>query len=367
VSLIELIVDDVRCIEHAELRLHPGHNLIWGGNGSGKTSLLESVFLLGRGRSFRTRNSERLIRYGRERLVVFGRTGGSAASTSPEDELAASARSQPLGVQVSRREGAIARIGGSTARSLTELTQVFAVQVIDPGIHKLLEEGGHRRRRWMDWGVFHVEPQFGDWWVRYTRAVKQRNAALRTEPNQATAWDPELVRLGELIAEARRRFVEGLLPFWRESVVSLSGLEPELHYVKGWAQESSLADALAASRARDEAKRLTHPGPHRADLVVRMHGRPAREVLSRGQQKLVAVAMTLAQLDLLRQTTQTTSTLLLDDPAAELDGEHLRRFIDQVMRLRSQLVLTSLHPESHHLFGAPDRVFHVEQGKVAEE
>jgi DNA replication and repair protein RecF len=360
VSLTELIVDDVRCIEHAELQLHADQNLIWGGNGSGKTSLLESIFLLGRGRSFRTRSSERLIRLGRERLVVFGRVIGEASMGL----VSASVGGQPLGVQVSRSDGTIARIGGSSAKSLTELTQTFPVQIIDPGIHKLLEEGGHRRRRWMDWGVFHVEPQFGDWWVRYTRALKQRNAALRTQPSQATAWDPELVRLGELIAEARRQVFERLLPFWRDVVVALSGLEPDLHYFKGWAQDVTLSDALAASRVRDEAKRLTHAGPHRADIIIRMGGKPAREVLSRGQQKLVAVAMTLAQLELLQSSRQTQSTLLLDDPAAELDGVHLKRFIDQVTRLHSQLVLTSLHPDLQ-LFGAPDRVFHVEHGKVS--
>jgi DNA replication and repair protein RecF len=402
-SLAELTIDDVRCIEHAELRLHSGHNLIWGGNGSGKTSLLESVFLLGRGRSFRTRNSERLIRHGQDRLVVFGRTRGGGESgesarrdsegrgdrraalsgvpgeadqlagtqgsgtvlgcVSIPDAQGADSPGQAVGVQVSRADGTVARISGATAGSLTELTQVFPVQVIDPGVHKLVEEGGHRRRRWMDWGVFHVEHQFGDWWLRYTRALRQRNAALRMQPAQAAFWDPELVRLGELIADARRRYVEGLLPYWRESVLALNGLEPELHYFKGWAQDVSLAEALVASKARDEARRVTHPGPHRADILVRLNGRPAREVLSRGQQKLVAVAMTLGQLNLLQETTQTTPTLLLDDPAAELDGDHLRRFINEVMRLRSQLVLTSLHPESQ-LFGVPDRVFHVEQGRV---
>jgi DNA replication and repair protein RecF len=361
-SLNDLAVDDLRCIEHAELRLHPGHNLIWGGNGSGKTSLLESIFLLGRGRSFRTRNSERLIRHGKDRLVVFGRTGVGAV-VEPEEPFLGGAGGQPVGIQVSRSEGTIARISGATARSLTELTQAFPVQIIDPGVHKLVEEGGHRRRRWMDWAAFHVEHQFGDWWLRYTRTLKQRNAALRTQPSQVSVWDAELSRVGELIADARRRFVESLLPYWQESVVALSGLEPELHYFKGWAQDVSLAEALAASKTRDESKRLTHPGPHRADVIIRMNGRPAREVLSRGQQKLVAVAMTLAQLNLLQEATQTRSTLLLDDPAAELDGDHLRRFIEQVMRLRSQLVLTSLHSESH-LFGTPNRVFHVEQGRV---
>ena len=379
-SLVELVVDDLRCIERAEIGLHRGHNLIWGGNGSGKTSLLEAIFLLGRGRSFRTRSSERLIRYGRDRLVVFGRAMGAeaadwyAADSRPGVSLGAvqygedrsagrQLLGQALGVQVSRADGTTARIGGANTKSLTELTQVFPVQAIDPGIHKLVEEGGHRRRRWMDWAVFHVEHQFGDWWLRYTRALKQRNAALRTHPSQAGAWDSEVIRLGELIAAARGRFVEALLPHWKESVLALSGLEPELHYFKGWAQETSLADALAASRARDESKRMTHPGPHRADVIIRMKGRPAREVLSRGQQKLVAVAMTLAQLHLVRAATQTTPTLLLDDPAAELDGQHLKRFIDQVLRLESQLVLTSLQPESH-LFGTPDRVFHVEQGRV---
>jgi len=344
-----LTVEDLRCLHRAELALDPQRNLIWGSNGSGKTSLLEAIFLLGRGRSFRTRNSERLIRHGQPRLTVFGRTDGMPP--------------QAVGVQVAKAGGTTARINGATAGSLTELSQSFPVQVIDPGVHKLVEEGGFRRRRWMDWAVFHVEHQFGDWWLRYTRILKQRNAALRTQPAQVTAWDTELARVGELIAESRRRFVENLLPFWRESVLALSGLEPELHYFKGWAQDVSLAEALVASKPRDESKRLTHPGPHRADVIIRMSGRPAREVLSRGQQKLVAVAMTLAQLNLLQQATETTPTLLLDDPAAELDGEHLRRFIEQVMRLRSQLVLTSLHAESR-LFGTPNRVFHVEQGRV---
>ena len=166
-----------------------------------------------------------------------------------------------------------------------------------------------------------------------------------------------------MIAESRGRFVSGLQPYWAESVAALSGLPVELHYLRGWSHEHTLQEALEAARARDEARQLTHAGPHRADVAVRLYGRPAREVLSRGQQKLVAVAMTLAQLRFLQATTGTTPTLLLDDPAAELDGEHLERFIAQVSQLKSQLVVTSLHPESR-LFGSPARSFHVEHGEV---
>ena len=147
-------------------------------------------------------------------------------------------------------------------------------------------------------------------------------------------------------------------------MVTLTGLEVDLHYSRGWSQEVSLAQALQDSRARDLARGLTHSGPHRADVLVRLDGRAAREVLSRGQQKLVAIAMTLAQIQLLREKTSITPTLLLDDPAAELDGAHLQKFIEEVTRLQCQLVVTSLQAESD-LFGRPERVFHVEQGRVA--
>jgi DNA replication and repair protein RecF len=349
-SLAELTVTNLRCIEHAQLEVPDGLTLIWGGNGSGKTSLLESIFLLGRGRSFRIRNTSRLIRHGQNHLRVIGRLrAGSGVSTVIGLELA--------------DDGVTARIGGRAAGSLAELSQAFPVQAIEPGIHRLVEEGGHGRRRWMDWAVFHVEPQFVDTWVRYTRALKQRNAALKADPAQASIWDSELARLGEMIAESRGRLVKQLEPYWQEAVAALSGLPVELHYLRGWSQEHTLQEALLAARARDEARHLTHAGPHRADVAVRLYGRPAREVLSRGQQKLVAVAMTLAQLRFLQAVIGTSPTLLLDDPAAELDGEHLERFIAQVSQLKSQLVVTSLHAESR-LFGAPARSFHVEHGRV---
>src|SRR5260370_39387459 len=132
-SLAELSVTHLRCIEQAQLKIPPGLALIFGGNGSGKTSLLEAIFLLGRGRSFRTRNSERLIQRGQDHLRVIGRV------------MSSSGQGQGLGFEVTR-EGASARIGGRSAQSLAELSHAFPVQVIEPGVHKLVEEGGYRRR-----------------------------------------------------------------------------------------------------------------------------------------------------------------------------------------------------------------------------
>jgi len=348
VSLLDLSLTDVRCIRHAELTLDPEFNLIWGRNGSGKTSLLEGIFLLGRGRSFRTRNSERLIHRGQDSLVVFGRVSGAFPT--------------PIGVEVSRGQGTRARVGQIAVSSLTDLTQAFPVQIIDPGVHKLLEEGAHRRRRWLDWAVFHVEPQFAEWWARYRRALKQRNAALRSDA-EALAWDPELARLGELIDQAREQVVARLQPHWRRVIGLLAGFDVELRYNRGWPRDASLRQCLKESHPRDVARGTTLLGAHRADIALRMDSRLARDVLSRGQQKLVAIAMVLCQLELLQAEQELAVTLLLDDPSAELDEPHLQRFIHELQGLHCQLIVTSLQP-GHALFGTPRRVFHVEQGAV---
>lgn len=352
--LTALSVEDFRCLHHADLGLAPGLNLVHGPNGAGKTSLLEAIFLLGRGRSFRTRNSERLIRQGASLLRVIGRT--QMSSGGPE---------HVVGIQVSREEGTQAKIDGAFVESLAELSQAVPVQVIDPEVHRLIEEGPQRRRRWLDWAVFHVEPSFVDHWIRYGRAVRQRNAALRHDPSTAAAWDSEIVRHGEAITTARRNAMAAVLPRWKDVMQGLGGEEVTLSFHQGWAHDVALADALRAAWDRDHVHHTTSVGPHRADVSIRARGRAAREMLSRGQQKVVAVAMVLSQVELLEADLGVTPTLLLDDPAAELDAEHLAAFIARVQALRCQLVVTSIQKE-FSLLGSPERVFHVEQGRVAQ-
>jgi DNA replication and repair protein RecF len=350
--LTELRLQDLRCLEQAHLSLHPRLNLIAGDNGSGKTTILEAVYLLGRGRSFRTRHTEQLIRLQSSELRVLGRVEADVP-----DPVA-----HQIGVGFSRQQGIQARIDGHDLASLAELSETFPVQVIDPGIHRLVDEGPVQRRRWLDWAVFHVEPDFVRHWQGYSRALKQRNAALRCGADPSP-WDSELVRWGELLSASRTRLIDALQPYWTTVLADLDALPVTLGYFQGWSREQDLASALSAHALSDRERGTTGYGPHRFDVLLRLEGRSARERISRGQQKLIGAAMALTMSRYVTVVTGRAPTLLLDDPAAELDRAHTERLLATVTGLGGQLIVTALRLEDTPL-GTPDRVFHVEHREV---
>jgi DNA replication and repair protein RecF len=353
-SLDSLGIEDFRCIEKAELPLHGRCNLISGENASGKTSLLEAIFVLGRGRSFRTAKSETLIRMGTTAFLLTGRIRGDGVV------------GRPLGLRFTK-DGIEARYGGRPVNGLAELATVLPAQAIDPEVHRLIEGGPQERRRFLDWGVFHVEPGFVDHWRRYQRALRQRNAALRSNaaPALVRAWDPELIEAGELVAASRARYLEALHPHVRATAERLLGGALEISLSQGWSAERSLQESIEASWIRDRERGLTHSGPHRADVGVRFGGSPARDRISRGQQKLAASALLLGQLRCDAELGSSVAALLVDDPAAELDSGNLERLLGEVISLPAQLFITALDPTNPALAGLPDgHRFHVEHGKV---
>jgi DNA replication and repair protein RecF len=353
-SLSELRLEGLRCLRAVWLELHPRLNLITGHNGSGKTSLLEAIYLLGRGRSFRTRHTERLITHGEAKLLVFGRLSGAPTLGNTLGHA--------IGVSYDRKDGIEARIDGNAVVSLAQLSAAFPVQVIDPGIHRLVEEGPLYRRRWLDWAVFHVEPNFVRHWQDYSRSLRQRNAALRSDADP-TLWDGELVRLGELLTASRHGLVEAMQPYWDRAVIELNAVPATLGFFAGWNREQSLGASLALHLERDRERGSTAQGPHRFDVALKLDGHPALDVVSRGQQKLLGAAMALAMTRYVSEATGDAPTLLLDDPAAELDRAHTESLLGAVAKLGGQLVVTALRSEDTPL-GVPDRVFHVEQGGV---
>ena len=329
--------------------MHAERSYIYGPNGAGKTSLLEAIYLLSRGRSFRSRQNKRLIRRGQSSLTVFG-------------EVRQEGQSHRLGVQLGD-EGLEARVDGARAGGIAGLARRLPAHVIEPNIHQLIEGGPSMRRRFLDWGVFHVEQAFLETWRRFRRVLGQRNSALKQGLSTAS-WDPAFLEAGNAVNTARTRYVEILGNVVADVGRSLTGRAVALSYRPGWAQDMTLEAALQASADRDRSYGATQVGPHRADLRITMDDHGVREEASRGQQKLVAAALIVSQVRVFAEMSGDGGILLVDDPAAELDSGAFASLMGVLDTLPAQLLLTglaetALPPEP----GFP--VFHVERGKIA--
>ncbi|MDJ0751849.1 MAG: DNA replication/repair protein RecF [Woeseiaceae bacterium] len=342
-------VSNFRCVETADVTLSPDFNLICGANASGKTSFLEALAYLGRGKSFRGAATGNLVRHGETEFVLYGETENNG-------------RARKIGVRNSR-EGLEVRIDGSSDGGAAALAAALPLQVIDPEVHNLVGGGPEQRRRFLDWIAFHVEHEHLATWRRFRRALKQRNAALKSRSPLATiqSWNAEFVELADLLDASRRRALDVAVDCLVEYGEALLGTELGFEYAQGWHRERSLGQALEEGIERDVQQGATQHGPHRADLKISYDERQARKLVSRGQQKLLASAMILAATETAQSALERPLLLLLDDPAAELDGDSLRRLLNAVCGLGCQVVATSLDQDA--LETPPGtRVFHVEQG-----
>ncbi len=353
--LTELRIERLRCIDSLDLELPPGWSAFIGPNGSGKTSLLEAVYLLSHGRSFRGGTRDALSTIGSRGFSVFGRF-------EPAD-----GRERRLGLaRLSNRLEA--RVDGEGA-ALGSLVEACAVVCFEPGSHELVDGGSESRRRQLDWGVFHVEQGFLREWRRYQRALRQRNAALRdgAGSDSLEPWEREMAESGEHLDSHRRAYIERL----RGSLAAtLAAFVPELGdtsltFERGWREEQDLAEALAEARLRDRDRGHTTRGPHRADWAIGFEHAPRREHLSRGQAKLCALAFMLAQASLHAEVRGDWPVLCFDDLASELDDEHQRRVVELARMSNAQVLLTGTALPAV-LSGSRDGlgVFHVEQGRV---
>ena len=345
-------IRNFRCIEAAEVSLDAECSVISGANASGKTSVLEALFFLGRGRSFRASNSGELIRHGERGFLVSSVVGRVSPGTR-------------VGVAYERGMFRV-RIAGEDRRRLADLASWMPVSVIDPEVHALVDGAPEQRRRFLDWGVFHVEPSFGDTWRRYQRALRQRNAALRGPAARQTVgvWNDAVAELGEWLGEARERYLASVAPSLEALASELLGRPVSCRYQRGWSREKRLLQVLEDGIERDVDQGTTQSGPHRADLLIEVDQRGARRQVSRGQQKLLASALVLGQVRHMAKAVAHRPVLLLDDPAAELDVDAQRRLLGAVRNSPVQRIVTALDPGVGELLGA-HALFHVEQGRVS--
>jgi DNA replication and repair protein RecF len=347
-SLDRLTIRGFRNLQPTDLAPVQGVNWFYGDNGAGKTSILEAIYLLGRGRSFRASQMGALIQH-----------GGQALSVVAQLDLGKTR----LGIERTREDWR-GRINGRDSRRISEFAAAVPLVLIEPDSHRLVDGGPDRRRQYLDWQLFHVEPHYLEAWQRYARLLRQRNAALKSGSgtDTLTALEFPMVQAAEQINRLRSRQVDVLAQVIKELVEELQLRLPGavgLRYRPGHPPERDLADSLVEQRDSDRERGFTQRGPHRAELVLSSGAHPAAAELSRGQQKLLALTLLLAQLVILGHHATRSPLLLLDDPVSELDQDHLDRLLDWVSAREFQCWATATAP--------PERdfsMFHVEQGVV---
>lgn len=354
--LRSLQVDGLRCLRSVALTPAPGFNVMLGANGSGKTSLLEAIHILTHGRSFRPGGHAALKHRDSPEYAVFG-----------EIELAGQ-RVHRIGM-AHGDGGWRMRVDGQRVATLGDAIARAASVCFEPGSHALVSGGSAGRRRFLDWGVFHVEQAFLPQWQRYQRALRQRNALLRQGAGEAQLlpWETQMAQTGEPLDAWRRAYVATLQPRLRHEVQQLvpSLGEVELRFSGGWAAGQPLAEALASSRQRDRHRGHTHLGPHRANWRMRFDAVDRHEHLSRGQQKLAALACVLAQAACFAAHRGEWPVVCLDDLASELDRGHQHRLVQRLLDTGAQVWVTGTErPEA--LADHAVRLFHVEQGRFTQ-
>ena len=346
----------VRNLARVDVDLSEGATALFGANGSGKTSFLEAIHLLGTGRSFRARHAKSIIQHSHATCRVVGK-------------IRRGARSQSVGVEKDRDAGLRARIGGENVSSMSELAQALPIVLLDTDSISLLTGAPEGRRRLLDGTLFHVEQGFLALWRRYIQAVRQRNGGLRHGILDAdSAWRRQLAEAGELLTAYRAQMAEQLSDRLAVLAASLSGdlADVSVQFRRGWDRSVDLAEALERSGQRDAAQGFTQVGPHRADLRVMVGDMLAADILSRGQMKLLLVALKLVQGRLIEESGTTRPLYLVDDLPAELDAAHCAS-VCRELGVNRQVVLTAVDRTALETAwqAGPLSLFHVEHGRVA--
>ncbi len=348
----------------------PRFNVFYGDNGQGKTNLLETLYVVGTLRSFRTQRLAELIAFDAEAAYIGARV--ARRGLERHYELTQSPRSRKV------------RLDGKAVRPISQYFGDFNVVLFAPEDLLVPRGSPSERRRFLDRAVFHRSPGYLGAVQAYEKVIKNRNALLRELSSGARSrsdalldvYDQQLAELGARLMRARRDFLAALAPRFRAAfeAITQTGLEVDIQYAPSVgisdAEDSDLATvilaALAASRGRDRARGVTSVGPHRDDLAFLFRGHPAAAFASQGQLRALVLAWKTAEMDLLAQTYGDDPVLLLDDVSSELDPQR-NEYLFQFLRSRGgQCFITTTHPR--HVLLSEDRVdYEVHAGRVTRQ
>ena len=358
-SVSRLFVKNFRNLKEQVIDFNSELNLVVGNNGSGKSSLLEALFFIGHGKSFRTSRTDNLICMDSDNFLV-------STKDFESNVLGVSKRIEDASFTI--------KINGENKYKLSELAKFLAIQVITPETFKLFFGGAKERRKFLDLGLFHVEHEFQIHWKLFTRVLKQRNACLKTRSYDSNLgyWTSEFCKVSDSLNTFRKIYADKLgneLKVWLQILLPDICDNIELQYFRGWNQKKDLIDVLEESKEKEQKQGFSNAGAHKFDFRFLVNKQPLDLKLSRGQQKLFLLALTFAQSKLMSQVTPVKPILLIDDVGAELDENSRALLANSISMLKCQVVLTAIDETALSPMIKNDnnyKMFHVKHGEISE-
>ncbi|SET68705.1 DNA replication/repair protein RecF [Thalassotalea agarivorans] len=356
-SVVKFNTQHFRNLKDTSVEFDPQVNVILGNNGSGKSSILEALFFVGHGKSFRTTKVNKLAALGEQQFVV-----------SLLDD-----KSNRLGLSRDiQSTSTLIKINGEKSNKLSQLASHFAVQIVTPESFKLFFGGPKERRKFVDLGMFHVKHEFLHLWKDFSRVLKQRNACLKIKDKRTLQyWDQQFVSLSNDITQIRKKYIEELtseLEEWLAILLPQVKQDLEIAYFYGWNKAKALEDQLADALDKELMQGYSQYGAHKFDLRFTCKQTPVDISLSRGQQKLFLLALTLAQTSLIAKAQRVKPILLIDDFGAELDTTSRTAVSKALSKLDSQIIITAIEEgilkELYDSIKGNFKMFHVEHGTL---
>ena len=349
-SISQLSLTDFRNLQSITLDFHPSVNLISGDNGSGKTSLLEAIFILCQARSFRTRQLKRAIQHGKNSFLLFARFSDYKAGLSKAGDKFD------------------IRVNGETIKRRSILVNKTPINIVNADSLNLITGSPQQRRQYLDWCMFHVEQSYSGHWQQFQQALKQRNKLLKSKRdlNLLDYWDDYLIRPSLVLQDYRKNYcVEIANQINSEIPELLSEVDITLEYQQGWPAPISLQESLKKNREKDIRAGFTHAGIHRDNLQILADGHPAAEELSRGQLKRLSLALLIAALKILKRRSNRPLILLVDDLCAEMDESAQSKVYETLLKIGLQLFITNIESDVPEAIKGKDfKMFHVEHGMI---
>lgn len=284
--------------------------------------------MLARGRSYRSNRFGSVVRQGTDQLQIFAETEHF--------------QKHRIGLQKKTGQTKI-RVDGNNIQRVSEIARITPLQIITPMSHEILDRGPEYRKRFVEWGVFHVEHNYFKCYQQFYKALRQRNALVKIGKTDIDSWNRSVGDLGEKVNNYRETYVRALSVKFKEESLHLSpNRNFELIWKPGWDQGKTLCEVLCGSVTADIKRGFTQYGPQRADLKIVENNKTVEQTLSRGQQKMLITTLHLAQASLYKERTGLSPIVIIDDLISELDLENQKKVLERLLDQKCQVFITSI-------------------------